>query len=240
MKNSQLFLNSFSEIEDFLGRYTNTIRHDSFGNLVHKASRSNSIIRKYKNDLFELKDLRNAIVHERSDGHIIAEPHDSTVILIQKIEGLLKNPPEVLPTFKGQVLTLYIYDSLLDAVRLMEQKSYTQIPILDEESNYVDLLTTNTIVRWLGANTNNKDLSQILKVDIDEVLRYKEDSNLCLFISTKTSFLEVIEIFEEYKNKAKKLEALIITQNGSKNEDFLGIITNWDLPTIYYKMENIN
>ena len=78
LENSQIFLNSFSEIEEYLQRYTNTIRHDSFTNLV-KASRTNSIIREFKTDLFELKGLRNAIVHERTDGHVIAEPHDSTV-----------------------------------------------------------------------------------------------------------------------------------------------------------------
>ncbi|MFP4016180.1 MAG: hypothetical protein ACLFUI_04030 [Halanaerobiales bacterium] len=237
MKNSELFLNSFSEIEDFLERYTKTIRHDSFGNLVHKASRSNSVIRKYKADLFELKDLRNAIVHERSDGHVIAEPHDGTVKLIQKIAGLLKNPPRVLPTFKGDVLTLNLWDKLKDAVNLMQDKSYTQIPILDSGSNYVSLLTTNTIVRWLGSH-QEQALPENMNVKIEEVLEHKEDNNVCLFIKATTSFPEVLDIFEEYKNTAKKLEAVIITENGRPTDYFLGIITNWDLPVIYHSLEN--
>ena len=57
MKNSLLFLNSFSEIESYLQRYTNTYKHESFTNLVNKASRTNSIVRQYKADLLELKDL---------------------------------------------------------------------------------------------------------------------------------------------------------------------------------------
>lgn len=232
MRNSLLFLNSFSEIENYLQRYTNTSKHESFSNLVNKASRTNSIVREYKTDLFELKDLRNAIVHERSNGHIIAEPHDKTVELIQKIEKLLKDPPKVLPTFRKKVLTLYNDNTLYDAVRLMSRKSYTQIPILDEEERYLDLLTSNTIVRWLGANVP-PDSGQIQNVDIDEVLKYKESSNVCLFITAQTNFLEVLEIFDKYKNMAKKLEALIITENGRDDEEFMGIITNWDLPVIY-------
>jgi len=236
LRNSQLFLNSFSEIENYLERYTNTIKHDSFSNLVNKASHTNSIIREYKADLFELKDLRNAIVHERSDGHIIAEPHDGTVKLIQKIERLLKNPPKVLPTFRGEVFTLYSNNSIMDAVSLMKTRSYTQIPILNNNSQYIDLLTTNTVVRWLGSNIK-QDLSRILQVTIDEVLKYKENNNVCLFIPANTNFLQVLEIFDEYKNTAKKLEAIIITKNGSADEDFLGIITNWDLPVIYHELD---
>ena len=72
MKNSRLFLNSFSEIENYLQRYTNTFKHESFTNLVNKASRTNSIVKQYKADLLELKDLRNAIVHERYNGQVIA------------------------------------------------------------------------------------------------------------------------------------------------------------------------
>lgn len=228
-------MNSFSEIEEYLEKYTNTIRHDSFANLVNKASRTNSIIREYKIDLFELKDLRNAIVHERSDGHIIAEPHDGTVKLIQKIEGLLKNPPKVLPSFRGEVLTLYTYNSLQDAVHLMKKKSYTQIPILDRDNNYFDLLTSNTIVRWLGSNIKKDFL--VAQVGIDEVLKYKENNNVCLFVPADMNFIELLDIFDDYNNTAKKLEAIIITRSGSKNEQFLGIITNWDLPFIYEKLE---
>ncbi|MFW6306257.1 MAG: CBS domain-containing protein [Bacillota bacterium] len=236
MTNSDRFLNSFSEIEDYLEKYNNLRRHDSFGNLVNKASKSNSIIRQYQTDLFELKDLRNAIVHERSDGHIIAEPHESTVELIEKIEQLLKNPPGVLPTFKGKVATLTINDSLLEAVRLMEKKSYTQIPILDEELNYRNLLTTNIVVRWLGSN-DNIGLTHLSQISLAEVLKYKEDNNICLFIPGDSTFYDVLGIFERYKNKKKKLESLIITRNGTANEKFLGIITNWDLPVIYDKIE---
>ncbi|NLM97578.1 MAG: CBS domain-containing protein [Halanaerobiaceae bacterium] len=236
MKNSQIFLNSFSEIEEYLQRYTNTIHHDSFTNLVKKASRTNSIIREFKTDLFELKDLRNAIVHERTDGHVIAEPHDSTVELIQKIERLLKKPPGVLPTFKHKVVVLYNHDTVGEAVSIMKKKSYTQIPILDEEGRYLDLLTTNTIVRWLGSSVNHN--SRLLETCIDEVLKYKESNNVCLFISADYTFFDVLEIFDEYRNTPKKLEAIIITEKGTPDEDFLGIITGWDLPLIYNKLDN--
>ena len=56
---------------------------------------------------------------------------------------------------------------------------------------------------------------------------------MSVFITAQTNFLEVLEIFDKYKNMAKKLEALIITENGRDDEEFMGIITNWDLPVIY-------
>lgn len=236
MNNSEMFLNSFSAIENYLERYTKTTGHDSFANLVKKASHNNSVIRQYKTDLFELKDLRNAIVHERTDGHVIAEPHDGVVKLIKKIEGLLKDPPGVIPTFKGEVVTLDIEDSLRHAVRIMKEKSFTQIPIL-KNNKYFDLLTTNTVVRWIGSSAV-KNISIPLNVQIEEVLKCKESNNICQFISQELNFFDVLELFDDYKNSSKKLEALIITPDGHSNEVFLGIITHRDLPTIYDALEN--
>jgi len=96
----------------------------------------------------------------------------------------------------------------------------------------LDLLTSNTIVRWLGSNVKPNS-GQIDNVSIVEVLKYRESSNVCLFIPARTNFVEVLDIFDDYKNTPKKLEAIIITENGRDDEEFLGIITNWDLPVIY-------
>ncbi|MGI6588953.1 MAG: hypothetical protein ACOX2N_09395 [Peptococcia bacterium] len=55
-----------------------------FGQLVKKSEKIEKSVRTYADDLIEFADLRNAIVHKRSDGvHPIAEPHLNTVVYIK-------------------------------------------------------------------------------------------------------------------------------------------------------------
>ena len=73
MDNAQRFLNAFAMIEKQLKQITGVTRYSRFYQLLNQASRSSGLVRKYEMELQEYADLRNAIVHQRSDeGHIIA------------------------------------------------------------------------------------------------------------------------------------------------------------------------
>ena len=75
--NSDRFLVAFSRIEQSLRKMTKSSKQDSFGTLLDRAT--STTIRRFSNDLREFAELRNAIVHERGGGYVIAEPHPETV-----------------------------------------------------------------------------------------------------------------------------------------------------------------
>ena len=52
----------------------------------------------------EYGDLRNAIVHDRADGKVIAEPNDDVVVQIEKIAALLLEPRRLYRFFRKKVL----------------------------------------------------------------------------------------------------------------------------------------
>lgn len=72
MLNSDRFLNAFSSIEQQLRKITRRGKETRFYQLVDEASASTPAVASYKDDLKEFADLRNAIVHERGDGRVIA------------------------------------------------------------------------------------------------------------------------------------------------------------------------
>jgi hypothetical protein len=43
---------------------------------------------------------------------------------------------------------------------------------------------------------------------------------------------EAVELFERITSKGKKLEAILITHSGKRNEKIIGIVTVADLPSI--------
>jgi hypothetical protein len=111
MSRADQFLDTFSQIEKWLRRQNNLDVSKSFSSSVVKAASNNWEVRHYQTDLKEYADLRNAIVHERTDGHAIAEPNQRAVDALNKIRDAFQSPalPTELPghSFAWQIILRY-------------------------------------------------------------------------------------------------------------------------------------
>lgn len=111
MSRAEEFLASYHRIEDYLSREMGDGQHFSFSNMVNRLAKQNPIIDRYKEDLHQMSQLRNAIVHERREpDFIIAEPHESLVALILEVERELLHPRLVIPLFAKSVVTFQSED----------------------------------------------------------------------------------------------------------------------------------
>ncbi|MFW9940471.1 MAG: CBS domain-containing protein [Candidatus Thorarchaeota archaeon] len=235
MLNSELFLTAFNKIEKYLRRITEKDKGTKFYNMVDIASRSSPMVKHFKIDLKEFADLRNAIVHERTDEHVLAEPNDRVVIEIENIFLQLTNPPKIIPTFKTDVYSLNENDFVANAVEHMYKNDFSQIPIY-MNNGQMKLLTNNTISRWLGACVED-DVFSLYEIKIKDVLKYSEENENFRFMDRNRNYFEVLEQFNSFEKNGKRLEAILITHSGKKSEKLLGIITIWDLTKIY---QNLN
>ena len=153
--NAERFLNAYARIEQALRKIVAPDRFLKFYELVNCAAKSEPIVKEYRSDLLEFGELRNAIVHNRADGRVIAEPDDDAVAAIERIAAHLTAPPRVLPLFKKKVITVASRDPISKAVMLLYRHSFSQLPVT-EGGITVGLLTSNTITRWLGKSLENK------------------------------------------------------------------------------------
>lgn len=237
MLNSERFLNAFSSIEQHLcaalGRDEGKC---GFPDLVQMAINQNIEtlsaigpgIEDFKHDLLKFGKLRNAIVHDRPKGHVIAEPNDWAVTRIETIADLLVSPPKVIPLFEANVLMVPVEGPVSIAVQFMASRSYSQIPVYQEDK-FVALLTANTIARWLGEGhcIGAVDLSREPLVD---VIRHSESQDNYRFLGASSTVFQALSLFEAYERKGKDLDAILITETGEPSIQLLGIITNWDVP----------
>lgn len=235
MLNSDCFLIAFSSIERDLRALAKKGRVMGFSSLVDPVSQCNSIVRRYRIDLKEFADLRNAIVHERSDGHVIAEPNDEAVKKIEHIALLLRDPPKAAALFKCKVATLSADDPIARGVKTMSEQSFSQMPVYDGVA-FANLLTANTIARWLGASVE-EDVFSLSETPVSEVLNYTECQSSCEFVRRDAPVFDILQRFEAVKDASKRLEAVLITENGKPDEALLGIVTIWDFPKIYKALE---
>ncbi|GAB4573002.1 MAG: CBS domain-containing protein [Anaerolineae bacterium] len=236
--NSERFLTAFGSIERQLRLISGLDKRTRFYTLVDKAAERNAGVRRYADDLKEFADLRNAIVHERTDEHVIAEPNDLAVRLIEHIADLLEHPPGVLPTFAKKVYTMTPEDPISAAAYLMRHHGFSQLPIYDDQGKFRALLTTEDITRWLGECASEETIS-LQETTIARVMacHCQESGEDYLFFSRKNTFFDVLQAFQESERKGCQLVAILITENGHPDESLLGIITIWDLPQIYETLD---
>ena len=227
MSNSDRFLRAFNAIDNHLRRQLRLERHRSFPSVVDIASKRMKEVRRYRDDLKEYAQLRNAIVHENSeDEHPIAEPHDDVTERIERIAELIIRPPRVYPLFKKDVFRLSPDDTIQRAVAVMYRNNYSQIPLYEGDRFY-GLLSAVTVARWLGGS--DETTFNLQQISIRHVYSFTEKKEIHLFLPRHATVAEAISRFEESSRRKKRLTAILITENGEPHEAVLGIMTTGDL-----------
>jgi len=235
MVNSGRFLQAFANIEKRLRRITDCEKSVPFFQVVDRAAERDPVVRRYKDDLKEFADLRNAIVHERTDGHPIAEPHLQVVKGIERIDTLLTSPPKVLPLFRKEVAGVEADWPISRALALMESRSFSQLPV-NRSGRFVGLLSANTITRWLGASVKDEIIS-LSETKVGEVLHHTEDPESHVFLDKDASLFDILASFDDFESRGKPLDAIFLTHSGKVGEVFLGVITMYDIPKILAEIE---
>ncbi len=230
-ENAEKFIALYNEIDHIL----RTMLHEEvwvgFRELVERSAKFNRVVREYEDDLKQIGDLRNVIVHRTTD-KIIAEPSDFIIDLTRKIRDLLKEPPKVIPQFGKEVVLAYADESILKLIRTMKQLNFSKIPVYDGDK-FLFLATAETIVRYLADNPEE----ELEKTKIQRLESFLEHKDNYRFVSKDTNIFQVADIFEIYYRNKQKLDAVIITEHGKKDEKPIGIITQFDVGEIYKLME---
>jgi predicted transcriptional regulator len=227
MSNAESFLSSFNKIEAWLKSKTGRQNDFSFTQMIHALRQKNALVKNYHDDLYQFASLRNAIVHTRQNDKVIAQPHDEVVKQIQVIEEILSSPPLV--KLSGNMITARENMKLEELLHLIHQNSFSQIPLLDENSHVIEILNTNTISRWLAASIPD-DIISIRETRITDLLQHIEYKNNYRFITKNTNLFEAADLFLHHVSKTNhNLDAILITVNGKKNQKPLGIVCIEDI-----------
>jgi hypothetical protein len=218
---------AFNQIHTELKKLVNTEVSDHFLDLLHKAKNRHASIRKFFDDLKSYAKLRNAIIHEKNrENFYIAEPHLEVVERIESIAYFLQRPPSALSIASGRVKTYDAFEEVKDFLLFTKNDPYTQFPIY-RGNKFVFLLTERGLRSFFADKLMGSTID-LNKIKIFDLQSYEEEWNV-LFIAASQNVFELENIFEERVQSSNKLEAVLITPNGSKEEKPVGIITPWDL-----------
>lgn len=147
-RNSEIFLEVFTEIERSLKEICKDEYTTNFAELLRKARGLNQVVNYYASDLKEFSQARNAIVHTRRQNFIIAEPHSDVVKEVIHIKNLLQNPPVVKTVMKLNPYSVSPNAKVKEVLTTFAEKGFMRCPVVDS-GKIVGLITAKTIARWL-------------------------------------------------------------------------------------------
>lgn len=225
---------AFNQIHLILKGLAKDTRSDNFIDLLNNSKDKHATIRHHFEQLKQFARLRNAIVHEKvRQDYYIADPHWEIVYEIEQIRDILQKPPSAMAIASKPVLYFESDAPMNDILKAVAKFGYSQFPIYNN-GLFKGLLTNGGIVRWFSRAVTDQCI-MIDNMKPSDILPIEKTHNAG-FLSEEKTIFDVEALFESHFNQKKKIEAVIITSSGNKNEPPLGIITPWDLIQIDHNL----
>jgi len=226
------FIEMFNELYEHLKEVNDW--DTSFYSLLHEGRNNDYIIKKYRDELDIVREVRNSIAHNNEYYFL---PSSSLYTLLEEILDKVIDSPKISDFIDNNLMVIKEDSSIIKTIRDMKKYDYTQIPVVDQRGKYIELLTTNTIIRWMGDLKSAEGANLMIEdVQIKEVLKYAEADEVCEFISKDSKLDILIDKHESIIKAGNKIDAFLITENGEKDEVLQGIITDWEIPEIYNRL----
>ena len=235
-RNATEFINAYNKIDAQLRELYGYKPAQSFTDVVRRSAEKNAVVRKYENELADYARLRNAIVHQSTDGRIIAVPCDDVVENILLIERLLCSPPTVGETLQDKrIVSIEAELSLRQAVILMARTGYSNIPVY-RGKRMIGIVNNRRVLRELGdvlAQGRSAD-AWLSETPVADILAESDLFVYYKYIGKKDSLQEIVDAFEENR----KLLAVCVSENGRAGERVVNFVTSADLPRINKLLED--
>jgi CBS domain-containing protein len=223
---TQRYNSAFRRIEHRLKVVCGAGEYLPFYKLIENAARKNSVVGQYERILRHFGSLRNVLVHERQE---YAVPNERAVLQIEAIATTLESPPKLIPMFSMNVATCTLTDSIGSASRTMYDRRFSQLPVVDG-TGVVGLLTAETIARWLATRLQSDGILE--SEPVEAVLKHREKDSTYILLGPDASIFDALASFDDALHAGSDLDAIFVTNNGSKSEGLMGILTPFDIPRL--------
>ncbi len=230
MKNSEIYLSTYNKLDNFLREIDDSPNYVGFTSLVKNLRHKHKMVSHFYKELLEYNDLRNAIVHERIDGKVIAEPNDFAVNEFTHIYESILSPKTIYDVCRHKVIKLRKKDNLSTALSMMTDNDFSQIPVYDKNS-FIDMINYETISTWMVKHIQDNAIN-LKEVTVESVLEYNTNYRKTMFMPRNSDIYEILEVYKKNVNEPKQIDAIIVTHNGKLTEKPLTIVTDFDIPLL--------
>jgi predicted transcriptional regulator len=222
------FIAAYNQLDQAIRKRTGVFdRNTSFVSVFNRLVNELRWLDRHRDRVRLISDLRNVISHgTMAARRYLATPEPSAIDYVRDLHQSITQPQTVDPQFRrpGGVSVVRAEDSIMVVLELVRKHDFTHVPVVGE-TGVEGIITATGVLRWLGAAVGTESLIEVADVSVRHVLD-AEDPSVETFrtIGRLTPVPEALFMFKE----SPVLQALLITNSGSKDETPLGIITTWD------------
>ena len=221
------FLGLFAEVEKLVAAAAGkgAAGRNGFSSNLALAQQKDLRFRRFQEELRVSADVRNLLAHQRFRSRHPVTPSPALTKALEHAVTSLKNPPKVIHHFGRKDLREFSpSDGIAEVLSYTSLHNFSQV--LVRRSGKLDLLSSNTIHRWL-ASCVGLDLVD-LAVPVSKVLKFKEPKRTEIrFSHRNTDLFDALSLFQG--GQAESLLALVVTERGKPEEKPLAFVTPWDL-----------
>lgn len=225
-ENARRFINAYNKIESALRAQNGFGTSVTYSEAIRRASRNNSIVRKYEDDLISYGMLRNAIVHNSNDQYVIAEPYDMVVDDYEKIANLICTPPLAINTScVKQVKCVDSRITLKEAMIYMSKTGYSSFPVYSD-GMLIGVANAGKITKEIGRRLGDgENIVTLLNSHVGEIVKHVGEETFYTIVDKNVTIDKIMNLFAENR----KLTVVLITPHGSLVEVPIGIIVVSDI-----------
>lgn len=249
------FINYFNELHTFLKKelrpeFLKTSRgrsHDqnydmTFSECITTIKESNTLIslRVYQNELDLINNLRNTLVHNRTNKfYDIADPSDLSMKILKEVYNYFLRPAKITKYLSDNnyetPLTMSPDTSLSTVLDHIYKNQFSQFPVF-LENNFIGMVTDNGITNFIAKQKNDEGIIfGDFNVDniLDKEYQFEEYKNSYSILFENDELYRVIDTFYSDINQAKYI---LISKSGKREiktkDDLVAIFTSSDIPNI--------
>jgi len=200
---------------------------------IERASDRDGLVRKNRQLLVYMRDVRNALQHprHRSAGGAI-EVSRSFLRETKEVLQHLENPPKAsdVGVPRKAILTAKVDDSLGDLADQMKRNGFSHIPIVDERDAVIGVFNEAAVFDHLWANDETIIGRDMRVADIFTHCRLDAvHTETFAFVRPRTLLEDLVSMFLALESATSRVGAAFVTASGKNFEPLQRLITPWDV-----------
>lgn len=226
MDNQSKFRELFLKFEEETKKKTN-YKYEYLSDCISELKESGYNPYKKEASFIEFcRRLRNINFHNKNDNYYLIT--DDTISKFEKVLDEVLHPIKVSEKATKNIYSNDINDKVLDAMKKMNEKSYTHIPIYDGNS-VVGIFSENSLFQYVMEDGIIEINDETTFNDIRQCIDLNKSKEIVKFISENKLYDDVVNDFiNEFKHN-NRLACVMITHSGKTTEKVIGILTAWDI-----------
>ncbi len=227
MTRAEKFLLLHSELETQLRRKLRVPKNLPYFEVLNIAEAGDVTIRRNRDFLHSLRDLRNILSHSSYGPGHIAEPSQEALEKFEAIVNRIARPPLVRDVASKSVKIFPETDTLLAALTDMKVNDYSQIVI--RRGGRLGLVTPEGITHWILQESDSIGLLEPATASLGDVGAH-EPKTSCRFMKPDQTVDEARAAFLKGSSApSTRHYAILVTHTAKPTEEPLGIVTPWDV-----------